>query len=199
MEQSILSLPNLLYLEDKQADAVITATRRWCSDNGCEMGGEAGKQALSLAVRLVKSQGGSGPDLLGALTREMAMIAHIARPGLVMVVEDEALIALDLEWQLEHSGFETVSFSSSAEATQWLAHNKPTFAVLDVQLKEGPCNELAEALVVQDVPFIVSSGLQHEDLPAPFRNGVLVTKPCDSAHLAAAFKRCIESQLQGAI
>ncbi|MCV9967808.1 hypothetical protein OIU34_39050 [Pararhizobium sp. BT-229] len=194
-EQSALSLLNLLYLEDDEADAVIKAVRRWCADNGCEMGSEAGSQALSSAVRLVKSEGGSGPGLKNALAREMAMVAPARRLGPVMIVEDEALIALDLEWQLEHSGFETASFSTCAEAKLWLAHNKPAFAILDVQLKEGPCIELAEALVAHDVSFIVSSGLQFEDLPAPFRNGILVKKPCDPAKLSAAFKRCIRPEL----
>ena len=113
-----------------------------------------------------------------------------------MVVEDEVLIALDLEWQLEDSGFEAASFSTCTEARRWLAYNTPTFAILDVLLKDGPCIELAEALVAQDIPFIVSTALQHEDLPAPFQNGLSVPKPCEPAQLSAAFKRCMGPQLQ---
>ncbi len=191
-----MSLLNLLYLEESRADAVITAVRRWCADNRCEIGSPAGNQALSLAVRLAKCADGGSPDLLGALAREMASVAPSARTGPVMVVEDEALIALDLEWQLEKSGYETASFSTCSEARQWLARNTPTFAVLDVLLKDGPCIELAEALVAQDIPFIVSSALQHEDLPAPFQNGVSVPKPCEPAQLSAAFQRCTRGQLQ---
>ena len=196
MEQSALSLQNLLYLEEPQANAVITAVQRWCADNGCEIGSPTGDQALSLAVRLAKYADGGPPDLLGALTREMASVAPCARPGAVMITEDEALIALDLEWQLEESGYETASFRTCTEARQWLADNTPTFAVLDVLLKDGPCIELAEALVAHDIPFIVSSVLQHEDLPPPFRNGISVPKPCEPAQLSAAFKRCVRPQLQ---
>lgn len=191
MEQSALSLLNLLYLEESQADAVITAVRKWCADNGCEIGSAAGNQALSLAVRLVKCADGGGPDLLAALAREMASVAPAPR-GAVMVVEDEALIALDLEWHLEDGGFETASFSNCGEARQWLAHNEPAFAILDVLLKDGPCIELAEALVARHIPFIVSSALPHDDLPAPFRNGIRVPKPCEPAQLSMAFKRCMQ-------
>jgi len=198
MEPNALSLLNLLYLEDEQADAVIAAVGRWCADNECEIGSPRGSHALSLAIGLVKRPNGGDADLLDALAREMAADAPASRPGPVLVVEDEALIALDLEWQLGDSGFEATSFRTSAEARQWLVHNKPAFAIIDVQLKDGPCIELVEALVTLEIPFVVSSALPDEHLPAQFRQGILVPKPCEPAQLSAAFRRCMQARLQGA-
>ena len=58
---------------------------------------------------------------------------------LVVVLEDEALIALDLQDGLQDSGYRVAgTFTTCAEALSWLQTETPDVAILDTVLKDGP-------------------------------------------------------------
>ena len=63
---------------------------------------------------------------------------------LVLVLEDEALIALNLQDELQDAGYEVAGpFTTCAAALEWLQTETPDTAILDAALKDGPCREIA--------------------------------------------------------
>lgn len=75
---------------------------------------------------------------------------------LVLLVEVDAIVAIDFEYALRDGGYSPVgSFSTCAAAMKWLQTEAPDVAVIDVMLTDTPCNELAAELTRRDVPFIV--------------------------------------------
>ncbi len=60
--------------------------------------------------------------------------------GTVLLLEDEALIAVALQDDLEEAGYWVAGpFVSCASALAWLGDYRPDLAVLDTVLKDGPC------------------------------------------------------------
>lgn len=55
----------------------------------------------------------------------------------VLIVEDEFLVALSLRQTLSNLGFETVGIAPDAATAERLAASKPTFALVDVNLRDG--------------------------------------------------------------
>ena len=81
------------------------------------------------------------------------------RTPLVLLVEDEALIALALTDDLETAGYGVAGpFNRSSDTLDWLRHQTPDAAIIDVHLRDGSSVELARVLRDRDVPFIVFSG-----------------------------------------
>lgn len=81
-----------------------------------------------------------------------------ARP-LILVVEDEQLISLHIEDALTRRGYALGgSFDTCREALVWLGTAEPDAAILDTQLKDGSCKNLAIELERRSIPFVVFSG-----------------------------------------
>jgi DNA-binding response OmpR family regulator len=112
----------------------------------------------------------------------------------VMILEDEALIALDIEKLLDDAGFADVSvFGSCTGALAWLARNTPDVAVVDIFLRDGECIEVADILVERSVPFVVHSARRKVTSEAHrvFLHGEWIAKPVDPAVLIAKVKGCL--------
>jgi two-component system, response regulator PdtaR len=58
-------------------------------------------------------------------------------PDRIMIVEDELVIALDLEASLEELGYEPVGIAADAEQALRLARKKPMLALVDLNLRDG--------------------------------------------------------------
>lgn len=111
----------------------------------------------------------------------------------ILILEDEPLIALDLDYILEYAGFKTRVCISCAEAMEWLAEQTPLVALLDIQLKDGPCTAVASLLHDRGVPFIVSSGAMKDSAPKIFSNGTWLSKPSDDNTIRNAIGKAIEA------
>jgi DNA-binding response OmpR family regulator len=108
--------------------------------------------------------------------------------GLVLLLEDEALIALNLQAELEEAGYEVAGpFATCTGALEWLSGSKPELAILDTVLKDGPCKDVALALAREGVPFVVYSG-HREDLNTfeEFKSATWVEKPASTDTLLDA-------------
>src|SRR5918997_2501112 len=111
------------------------------------------------------------------------MAPHPDSRPLVLILEDEALIALDLQDELRDAGYEVEGpFTTCATALSWLETATPDTAILDAALKDGPCREIALELTRRDVPFLIYSGY-HEDrqLLAEFPHVTWIEKPVASS------------------
>ncbi|KQR77554.1 response regulator [Rhizobium sp. Leaf341] len=109
----------------------------------------------------------------------------------VLVLEDEPLIALDIEDTLERAGFGRITLLHTCrDALHFLAQERPDVALIDVQLQDGVCNEVAEHLAAANVPFVVYSGLEEaaEELGESFRRGRWLLKPASAKDLVEALE-----------
>ena len=77
----------------------------------------------------------------------------------VLVVEDNAIIGLDLQMTLEDFGYRVLGPASSNEdALAMLAHERPDAAVVDLHLTDGLATPVTEALSALGVPFMLLTG-----------------------------------------
>jgi DNA-binding response OmpR family regulator len=99
-------------------------------------------------------------------------------------VEDETIVAMNLQDELEEAGYAVVGpFNTCAGALAWLENETPDLAVLDTVLKDGTCRTLAAELVRRDIGFVLWSGhLQDRQTLHEFADAVWVKKP--STHIA---------------
>jgi DNA-binding NtrC family response regulator len=100
-------------------------------------------------------------------------------PPCCMIVEDQTLIGMALEAYLEDAGFSVAGpFPSCADALQWLEHNTPQVAVLDVSLRDGTSLPIAQALKGRNTPSAIYSGLPYTtSLPDEFKDVPWLEKP----------------------
>ena len=121
------------------------------------------------------------------------MSKHSASMPLVLVLEDEALIALDLQDGLQDSGYRVAGpFTTCADALSWLQTETPDVAILDTVLKDGPCREIALALAARDVPFLIYSGhSQEKELLPEFLHVRWIEKPVPPSVLVEECKQLL--------
>lgn len=113
----------------------------------------------------------------------MADLSHLSR---VLVVEDEALIALDMEATLRDAGVaEIVAAVSVDEALLAIDNGDLHGAVLDLHLgRNGWSYDIAYRLEARGIPFVFSSG--SADIAEDFRHVPMVKKPFSADQLLAA-------------
>ncbi|HEY8567349.1 MAG TPA: histidine kinase [Beijerinckiaceae bacterium] len=112
---------------------------------------------------------------------------------LILLAEDEAIIALELADSLEREGFAVAGpFTTCTAAEAWLQHQEPAGAILDNALKDGPCETLAGDLRARGIPFVVYSGHDHRgDAPAAFAGVPWLVKPVPFETLLGALRSAL--------
>ena len=107
----------------------------------------------------------------------------------VLLVEDEFMILLDLQFLFEGAGAKTVTASTLADGFE-AAETPVDVAVLDVRLPDGEVYPLAHKLAERDVPLVFHSGhAQKEALAADFPQAVALNKPAQERMLMDAVAR----------
>jgi CheY-like chemotaxis protein len=96
----------------------------------------------------------------------------------VLVVEDEALIAMDLQALLEDAGYRVLGPANSiAAAMALLDGNEPDVALLDVNLGRSDVFGVANELANRNTKLIFLTGHTAQKLPEAHRHRPLVAKP----------------------
>jgi CheY-like chemotaxis protein len=100
----------------------------------------------------------------------------------LLIVEDELLIALELQSIVEQLGGTVVGPAGSAEgALQLLSDTTPDAALLDVNLREARVTPVAQACRDRSVPFALVTGYGRLKLEEPLLQAApRVSKPFDS-------------------
>lgn len=76
----------------------------------------------------------------------------------VLVVEDETLIAIDIEMMLEEYGYRVLGPAGSIEAALRLLENeRPDVAMLDLNIRGQPVIPVARRLQSLKIPFVIVS------------------------------------------
>jgi DNA-binding response OmpR family regulator len=108
----------------------------------------------------------------------------MAEPRSVLVVEDEALIALDLEAMLEDAGWQVLGPAGTlARARDLIAAAEPDIACLDLNLGRETSHDLAREFLARGVPVVFLSGRDARALPEDLRTVPMLGKPVDGALL----------------
>jgi len=112
---------------------------------------------------------------------------------LVLVLEDEALIALNLQDELQDSGHEVAGpFMDCSAALGWLQTAAPDMAILDATLNDGSCHSVAAELSRRGVPFLIYSGYQEDrQLLSEFDHITWIEKPVPAATLVQACQQLL--------
>ncbi len=106
----------------------------------------------------------------------------------IMIVEDEPLVALDLEASLHDLGYPTVGIAADAASAMELAELRPALALVDLNLRDGLTGPEIGAALARDhgvrVLFMTAN-------PRLLGDGIagtvgVLTKPYDIASVAWA-------------
>jgi DNA-binding response OmpR family regulator len=110
---------------------------------------------------------------------------------IILIVEDEPLIAVDIVTAFEGAGAATLSTRSLATAVRLVEHRGLSAAVLDFGLSDGHADTLCGRLNDRGIPFILHSGYTHASDAC--RGGIVIPKPADTATLVATLGRLLSA------
>src|SRR5690606_3337859 len=96
----------------------------------------------------------------------------------VMILEDEALIAMDIGDELRDRGWRVTDVVGTLDAAaQVTQDNAPDLALLDVNLRGVQSFDLALSLQARGTTVVFLSGNTAEDLPDGLRGCTFIPKP----------------------
>jgi two-component SAPR family response regulator len=103
----------------------------------------------------------------------------------ILIVEDELLVAMDLEDRLKREGCDVIGpVPKEAKALTVLERDRPDAVVLDLNLNGKLPIDLAGALVARQIPFVVVTGYgkRQFDIPA-LQEAPRLEKPINTPEL----------------
>jgi DNA-binding NtrC family response regulator len=114
-----------------------------------------------------------------------------ALPDDVLIVEDDAIIALDFEDTILGFGVKTVRTAANvARALEMIVDRAPDFALLDVGLVHEKSFAIAERLDALKIPFVFVTGYGATGtFPAAFAHKPTLPKPYSTDALKALLRR----------
>ena len=95
----------------------------------------------------------------------------------ILIIEDEPLVAADLESIIIDIVPAIVMVEASVEAAKKMLHEALDFAFLDVNVTDGKTFEIAHVLERKHVPFVFVSASPQEQLPSALRTAPFLPKP----------------------
>jgi CheY-like chemotaxis protein len=78
----------------------------------------------------------------------------------ILIIEDEVLLAMELESDLESAGHTVLCLATSrGEAFALLDRQRPDFAFVDIHLKDGPTGvDVGRRLAENGIPYVFTTG-----------------------------------------
>lgn len=110
----------------------------------------------------------------------------------VLVLEDEALLAIELMYLLCDHGYRvTGPASNNAKGLDLIGSEGVDAAVLDVNLRGDSSGLVADRLAELKIPFLFLSGHTRDFLPERHRDRPLIAKPFAEAQLLNALAELV--------
>jgi CheY-like chemotaxis protein len=112
----------------------------------------------------------------------------LAEPRLrILVVEDEMLVAMNIEDMLLELGHEVAGLASRLGPALALAReSRFDAAMLDVNLAGEPSFPVADILIERGLPFLFATGYGRQGLDDRYRDYPMLQKPFRAAELGKA-------------
>ena len=113
----------------------------------------------------------------------------------ILIVEDEPIIALDLEDMLADADFDIAGTASTVETALRLIESRSfDAAILDANLCGVSAAPVAAALQARGLPYVVLSGYSTEQHPQALRRAVLLMKPADPTLIIQTLRNLLPVQ-----
>jgi DNA-binding response OmpR family regulator len=113
---------------------------------------------------------------------------------LILVLEDEWMIASLIQAALEDAGFEVIGpVGRIGEALALMQRERCDAAVLDINVHGERSFSVAKRLSEMATPFVFMSGYSAAELPAGFRETPLLEKPLDLGALCRRISALLEN------
>ncbi|MCP1244711.1 GAF domain-containing protein [Acetobacter cerevisiae] len=111
----------------------------------------------------------------------------------VLIVEDQLLIAMDVEQALaDHGLSDVLTVSSVYEALQAIRTHHPDLALLDFNLGDETSTDVARTLRERGIPFLFATGYADRSMiPTEFHDVPVVRKPYSPATLIREMEKLI--------
>jgi DNA-binding response OmpR family regulator len=93
----------------------------------------------------------------------------------ILLVEDEPLIAMDVEQALRDAGANVLSACTLQHALEWVNRAGLSAAVLDYRLAHTDCSPISDRLQERRIPIVIYSGCSHVRNQLP--NATVILKP----------------------
>jgi two-component sensor histidine kinase/response regulator RpfG family c-di-GMP phosphodiesterase len=117
----------------------------------------------------------------------------------IMIVEDEALVAMILEDQLVDLGYSIAATCASVpDALKALGTDKPDAAILDVNLGGQLVYPVADQLMDRGIPFVFVTGYGRESVDQRYAAIQVLEKPVDQQALRGIFTSGDAAQVRAA-
>lgn len=114
----------------------------------------------------------------------------------VLVVEDEALVAMLVEDMLADMGCEVMGPAGSVkQALDLLAREEPQAAILDVNLGGEAIYPVADALMARGVPFVLATGYGEGGVQEAYRTAPVLQKPFEQGELERRFRQAVAGRI----
>lgn len=112
----------------------------------------------------------------------------------ILVVEDEYLIADDLQTALEAVGAEVLGPAPSIEDAQSLIASAPAIdaALLDVNVRGEQIFAVADRLAERGVPFVFATGYDQASIPERYSGRPCLEKPIKARQIANIFRSLLK-------
>jgi DNA-binding response OmpR family regulator len=110
----------------------------------------------------------------------------------ILVIEDEPLVALDVQQAFEDAGATVVVARTLAAALLAVEDSSVSAAIVDHALGDGDSSEICERLKERSVPFIIYSGFAHLD--GACADAKHVNKPASPSVLVATVTGLLASR-----
>ena len=108
----------------------------------------------------------------------------------VLVAEDEPLVAMALQDELEAAGATVVGPAGTlAGALGMLDGRRIDAAVLDIKLQSDLVFPLADALAARGVPYLFTTGFSADSIPASYAHIPTCEKPASANAVVDALSR----------
>jgi CheY-like chemotaxis protein len=135
----------------------------------------------------------SRPDTRSPPAAEQAPPPVDLRGKQVLLVEDQLLIAMDLERILGEQGVGTIETAASvSEALRRLEGSAPDLAILDLNLGSETSAIVADELVRRGIPFAFATGYSDRAfIPERFDTAPIIRKPFDEASVIGQVERLL--------
>lgn len=120
--------------------------------------------------------------------------AVLRKATVVMVLQNERFYADFVEQMLAALGFAVAgAFCRCKDSEEWLETQNPDVAVIDAEVQDGRCREIARMLHARGVPFVVYSTMPIIDRPSDrtLERGIFLKKPSSRKKMLAAVQAAL--------
>jgi PAS domain S-box-containing protein len=146
---------------------------------------------------MMRSRELAGGNNIAELHGPASAVRMAGKPR-VLLVEDEALVAMMIQECLAEFGYQVIGpVSTAAEAAAKARDGHFEAAVLDINLGDGAAYPIADVLTARGVPFVFVTGYDAESVEPRFRNVPVLQKPIEREMLKRVFVVAARASVAG--